>query len=208
MLSDPTLIAPFLLAIVFVELTPGPNMAWLALLAASYGRAAGFAAVVGVTLGLSVYMFAAVAGLTEVLLRNASIYQALRWAGVAFLLFLAWEAWRGHGGAAANTMYASLHGAFWRGLIANILNPKAALFYVILLPAYIVPQAAPEWRQALFLGGAHIFVSILVHASIVGAAARAQPLIAALIGEQGRWIRAGMAAALVLIAAWTAWQTR
>lgn len=207
-LLDPSLLAPFLLAVALVELTPGPNMAWLAVLAAAQGRAAGFAAVVGITLGLSIYMVAAVAGLTEVLLQNGAVYQTLRWAGVVFLLFLAWEAWRGQGGPGANTIDTSIQSAFWRGLAANLLNAKAALFYVVLLPTYMTDGATPQWQQAVTLGSLHIAVSILVHSAIVVAAAQAQTLLTALMDERGRWIRGAMAGAIVLIAMWTAWVTR
>lgn len=196
------------MAVALVELTPGPNMAWLAVLAAARGRAAGMAAVAGVTLGLSIYMVAAVAGLTEVLLRSDAVYQTLRWAGVAFLIFLAWEAWRGQGGAGANVVQLSLQSAFWRGLAANLLNPKAALFYVVLLPTYMTIGEIPQWRQALLLGALHIMVSVVVHLAIVVMAAHAQRALDALMDERGKWIRGAMACAIILIAIWTAWLTR
>src|SRR5690606_24551245 len=80
--------------VLLVELTPGPNMGSLAALSASQGRTAGFRAVAGVTLGLAFYMLLAVLGVAEILAAAPLVYGALRWAGVAYLLYLAWEAWR------------------------------------------------------------------------------------------------------------------
>ncbi len=62
---DPAVIGPFLLAVALIELTPGPNMGWLALVSVARGRLAGFAAVAGVTLGLAIWMVAAAFGLTQ-----------------------------------------------------------------------------------------------------------------------------------------------
>ena len=84
----------FAFAAVLVELTPGPNMAWLALLAATEGRARGFAAVAGVALGLGLMGAAAALGLAALVQTQPQVYQALRWAGMLYLLWLALEAWR------------------------------------------------------------------------------------------------------------------
>jgi threonine/homoserine/homoserine lactone efflux protein len=64
---EPTALAPFLVAVLFIELTPGPNMGYLAALSASQGRAAGFKAVLGVTAGLALYMLLAVLGVAEII---------------------------------------------------------------------------------------------------------------------------------------------
>ncbi|MCQ4062145.1 LysE family translocator, partial [Klebsiella pneumoniae] len=91
------------------------------------GRIAGLAAVAGVTLGLTVWMLAAVAGLTQALLRAPALYQGIRWAGVAFLLWLAWEAWRVPPDRSAPVTAETRRGLFLRGLTGNLLNPKAAV---------------------------------------------------------------------------------
>jgi threonine/homoserine/homoserine lactone efflux protein len=84
---------PFLLTSLVVELTPGPNMAYLAILTAREGRHAGFAAVLGITLGLLVAGFVASAGLAAIILETRWLYEALRWAGILYLLWLAWQGW-------------------------------------------------------------------------------------------------------------------
>ena len=86
-----TLLA-FILTCLVIELTPGPNMAYLALLSASIGRRAGFAATLGVALGLLIVGLAAALGLAAVIANSRLLYEALRWAGVLYLFWLAWEA--------------------------------------------------------------------------------------------------------------------
>ena len=164
---DPGAIAPFLAAIVLIELTPGPNMGYLAGLSAVEGRRAGLVTIAGITAGLLAYMLASVAGLTEILRLNRPLYEVLRWAGVVYILWLAFDAWRGE----KQTDWRGEDGRAWvhfrRGLLANLLNPKAALFYVTLLPGFIQTGHASPTMQALILGGTHILVSIVVHGAIV-----------------------------------------
>ncbi len=205
---DPGVIIPFLVAVALIELTPGPNMGWLALVSLARGRLAGFAAVAGVTAGLAAWMLAAAFGLTQVLLMWPPLYQLIRWAGVIFLLWLAWEAWRGDGDPAAGDGddHRTIRGLFLRGLTGNLLNPKAAVFYVALLPTFMRPDHGSPLVQALTLGGLHLLVAVAVHAMIVLGAARAGGMV--LTRMQGPALRALMAGGLVAVALWMAWQTR
>ena len=85
----------FAVTCLLLELTPGPNKAYLALLSAGKGRRAGFAATLGVALGLLVVGLAAALGLTALIASSRTLYEALRWGGVLYLLWLAYEGWRG-----------------------------------------------------------------------------------------------------------------
>lgn len=204
---DPAILASFLVAVALIEATPGPNMGYLAALSAASGRAAGMRAVLGVTLGLSIYMLAAVLGVAELIAQAPLAYQGLRWAGVLFLLYLAWQAWRGTDEVLPGQVSKERdHAPFWRGLIANLLNPKALVFYVALLPGFVAPERAPYWVQALILGGGHILISVIVHSGIVLVAAHAGTLLA----QQGRMraVRRVLAVGIALIALWLAWDTR
>lgn len=204
---DPSVILPFLAAVALMELTPGPNMGWLAIVSLSQGRKAGLAAVAGITLGLTLWMVAAAFGLTEVVLVRPALYQAIRWAGVAFLLWLAWDAWCSTGdGADSAPIETRRRALFRRGLIGNLLNPKAALLYVVLLPGFIRPAQGPLLAQALTLGSLHVVVSVIVHSVIVLTAARAGGAL--LTRAQAPGLRAAMALGLVAVAVWTAWETR
>ncbi|MEZ5799562.1 MAG: LysE family translocator [Nitratireductor sp.] len=127
-------------------MTPGPNMTYLAIVAAGEGRRYGFMSVAGVALGLGLIGIAAALGITAVLQNSVLAWEILRWAGVLYLLWLAWEGWRGD-----NETVVGNHGQnrgwlhFRRGLVTNLLNPKAAIFYVAVLPAFL-PQIRP-WRR-------------------------------------------------------------
>ena len=204
---DPGMIVPFLAAIILIELTPGPNMAYLAALSAAHGRRAGLIAVAGVTCGLATYMLAAVFGLTEVFRLHRPLYELLRWAGVAYLLWMAWDAWRSAGEAeTADALTPARWVLFRRGLLANLLNPKAALFYVTLLPGFIKNDHAPPTTQALILGSIHVAISIVIHGAIVLGADRAASLL-----DRARsqvWISRGLGVALAVVAVWMVWETR
>lgn len=125
----PTVLS-FAFASLIIELTPGPNMTYLALVAASDGRRAGFATVAGVALGLATIGLAAAFGVAQLVSASPIAYEILRWAGVLFLLYLAWDGWRGEGDVVA--VASNSDGRYFRrGLITNLLNPKAAVFYVV-----------------------------------------------------------------------------
>tara|TARA_R110000803_G_scaffold29237_1_gene66932 strand:+ start:999 stop:1619 length:621 start_codon:yes stop_codon:yes gene_type:complete len=188
----------FLIAMAAVELTPGPNMGWLAALSAKSGRRADMMAVAGVTLGLFVQLVAAATGLSALLGQSPILYESLRWAGVAFMLYLAWEAYSDMGSASA--LRNDGREGFRRGLVANLLNPKALVFYLVIVGQFADPTAGPVWIQIVILGLIHLTVAILVHVSIV--------LMGASLGAAfERWrtslpARIGFALALVAIAIW------
>lgn len=204
---DPGVFVPFLVAVALIELTPGPNMGWLALVSAARGRLAGFAAVAGATVGLAVWMLAAAFGLTELFALWPALFQGLRWAGVAFMLWLAWEAWREPvTGDQLPPDERTLRGLFVRGVTGNLLNPKAAVFYVALLPTFMRPDHSAPLVQALTLGSLHLAVAVFVHSLIVLGGAGAASVIHRRI--QGTALRAVMAGGLVIVALWLGWQTR
>lgn len=200
-------LAAFALTSLLIELTPGPNMAYLALLSLSRGRRAGFAATAGVALGLALLGIAAALGLAALISSSPALYQVLRWAGVAYMLWLAWEAWHDGGIDEFDGAQSADNGAgyFARGLISNLLNPKAALFYVAVLPAYIDPDQSVI-RQSIVLSLIYVLVATLVHGAIVMLAGTARPIIQR--AEGSRVMKAVFAALLVGVAVWLAFSTR
>jgi threonine/homoserine/homoserine lactone efflux protein len=190
----------FALASLIIELTPGPNMAWLALLSLERGRLAGFTAVAGVALGLLILGLGAGFGLGTLIAETPWLYQVLRWGGIAFLLYLAWDGYREtQKPAQAMGGNGRLIESFWRGLVSNLLNPKAALFYISVLPNFIDP-AASRGPQALSLTIIYVAIATAVHAGIAMAASLIQPLFAA--NRLRRWFGVFAAVVLVAIAAW------
>ena len=162
--------AAFLIAMAAVELTPGPNMGWLAALSAQQGRAAGMRAVAGITLGLAAQLVAAATGLSALLAGMPMLYDTLRWAGVAFMVYLAVEAWRDTG--SVSPLNRSKAAGFWRGLAANLLNPKALVFYLVVVGQFASDTAGPIWLQIVALGVIHLVVATTIHTSIVLAGSR------------------------------------
>ena len=193
---------------VLIELTPGPNMGYLAIVGSRWGRGAGLATIVGVTTAFALYLLAATVGLTNILLLIPSLYQALQWAGIGYIAWLAVDTWRATSGAdadgSAGERPAIRH--FFRGLVANLLNPKAAVFYIALLPGFTNPRLGHLTQQVLWLGGIHILTSVLVHTVIVLTAAQAETALSG--GKAGaRRLQRGFAIALGGVAAWLAWET-
>lgn len=161
-----TALLTFAFTVLVIELTPGPNMAWLAVLSASEGRRAGFAAVAGVALGLATIGAAAALGLGAVIERFDWLYESLRWGGVAFLLYLAWEGWHDADGAPAINANQGLGPYFARGFLINALNPKAALFYIAVFPQFLDP-ARPVAMQAALLAAISVSIATAIHVAIV-----------------------------------------
>lgn len=198
-------LAAFVFTCVAIELTPGPNMAYLAVLGAERGRLAGLYAVAGVALGLALLGVLAVLGVGEAIAAQPALYEALRWAGVAYLLYLAVDAWRDAQRPLENVALETLGWrSFRRGLISNLLNPKAALFYITVLPSFMMAGQSAVAQTAM-LGAIYVAVATVVHATVVVLAGSVQPL---LTGAKSRRIMGGVFAALLVgVAAWVALST-
>jgi threonine/homoserine/homoserine lactone efflux protein len=189
-----------------IEITPGPNMAYLAALSLARGWRAGFAAVAGVALGLSVYGVAASLGVATVIENSKFLYETLRWVGVAYLLWLAFDAWRTAGDMeAASARGGDEASAFRRGLITNLLNPKAAVFYVAVLPEFVTPGAGKIALQTLTLSAIYVTVATVLHVFIVLLASRMRVLL----GDPNTvtTFRRVLAVMLAGVAIWLAWST-
>lgn len=186
----------FVLTAFLIELTPGPNMAWLAALTLSEGRRIGFSAVAGVSLGLSVVGLLSVFGLAAAITSIPYAYDALRYAGALFLLYLAWEGWHGDGEQAPMSDGA----AFGRALLTNLLNPKAAVFYIAVLPLFITIAEDRVIAQSVILVAIYVAVATAVHASIVVFAAALRPYLVE--GPHEQLVRRVLALSLALVALW------
>lgn len=200
---DLSVLASFLLTSFLIELTPGPNMTYLALVSANDGCKAGFATVFGVALGLAIIGLIAAFGVAEAIQASPLLYQMLRWAGVLFLLYLAWEGWtQGTDVVAQAETDGRTH--FVRGLVTNLLNPKAATFYVAVLPTFIA-EGRPALPQTITLTLAYVAVATLVHAASVTLAGTLEPFIND--PKRERLARRILSALLALVAIWFAWTT-
>ena len=206
MMAPASLLA-FALTCAIVEITPGPNMAWLAALSLSRGWRVGLAAVAGVALGLSAYGIAAALGVAAAIENSAFLYETLRWGGVAYLLWLAWDAWSTAGDIAreSDSTDHARRSAFRRGLITNLLNPKAAVFYIAVLPEFVTPQAGSIVAQTLTLSALYVAIATAIHALIVISASRLRSLVND--PARLRTVRRALAIALAAVGIWLAWST-
>jgi threonine/homoserine/homoserine lactone efflux protein len=199
--SIPAAVWEFALAALIIELTPGPNMTYLAIVSVSSGWRAGFATVAGVALGLAVVGAVAAFGVAAIIQSSDTLYEALRWAGVIYLLWLAYEGWRGE---EANTGQLDGTRNFMRGLVTNLLNPKAAVFYVAVLPNFI-DAAKSVLAQTLILSAVYVTIATVVHGLIVLLGGSLAPLLTNPAHET--LIRRILSALLALVAGWFAWST-
>lgn len=193
----------FALTSVIIELTPGPNMTYLALVSAQDGRRAGFATVAGVALGLAVIGVIAAFGVAELVQSSHLLYDGLRWAGVLFLLFLAWEGWTGGTDVVASEAQSRSR-YFMRGLVTNLLNPKAAVFYIAVLPTFI-DTARPVLPQTVSLTVIYVLVATLIHAAIVVLAGALEPFLND--PRREKIARRLLSALLACVAIWFGWST-
>ncbi|AOK43523.1 LysE family translocator [Burkholderia vietnamiensis] len=164
----PTLIA-FGLVSLGMALTPGPNMLYLISRSICQGRRAGLVSLGGVALGFVFYMFCAAFGITALLLTVPYAYDALRFCGAAYLLYLAWQALR-PGGRSAFEVRQLPHDSgarlFAMGFVTNLANPKITVMYLSLLPQFISPAYGSVLAQSLALGCVQIAVSVSINALI------------------------------------------
>ncbi len=167
-------------------LTPGPNMIYLISRSIGQGRTAGLISLAGTGLGFVVYLAVATAGLAVVFVAVPWLFMGFKAAGALYLGYLAFQALRPGGRGlfeTADLPRDSNAKLFRMGLVTNLLNPKAAIMYLALIPQFIDPARGHATAQGLLLGGVQIAVSMLVNAAIVVAAGA----LAALIARRPSW---------------------
>lgn len=174
-------------AALLMVLTPGPNMIYLISRSICQGRKAGVISLLGVILGFLVHMFAAALGITALFLAIPVAYDLLKWAGAAYLLYLAWQAVRP--GARSPFEARQLPAdppsrLLLMGFLTNVLNPKIAVFYLSIFPQFVSPEHGSVFQQSILLGLTQISVSFTVNLLI---ALFAGSLSAWLVGRP-RWL--------------------
>ena len=156
----------FAAACLVMVLTPGPNMIYLISRSICQGRKAGVTSLLGVVAGFFVHMLAAAIGLTAVFLAVPLAYEALKWAGALYLLWMAWQAVR-PGSRSPFEARELLPDAPSRlvlmGFLTSVLNPKVAMFYLSIFPQFISPEHGSLFIQSILLGLTQISVSFTVN---------------------------------------------
>lgn len=167
---ESTTLITFFGACILLYLVPGADMMFTIASGAAGGPKAGVAAAAGISVGVLVHVIAAAAGLGALIIAYPEAYDAIRYIGAAYLLFLAVQMWRAEPEAGEQQGARRIRRAFTRGFVTNILNPKVALFVVAFLPQFTDPAIGQIWMQILWLGLILAFGGILSDGAI-GAAA-------------------------------------
>ena len=186
----------FVIAVLILEATPGVNMAWLAGLSLTKGRRAGLAATAGIAIGLMLNAMLAAAGLAELMRAHPELEVWLRRAGAVLMLVLAWRTWIDK--STHPTPHDERNG-FTAGLLLNTVNPKAFVFFLVVVPPFL-SGGALQLRQAFALGLTSVVIATAVHLFIVLSAARAHAWLSD--AASTRWVRRVMAMVMIGVAVW------
>ena len=177
---DSTALLLFISASLLLALAPGPDIIFVLTQSAIKGRIVGLVVTLGLCTGLIFHTSAVALGVAAVFQASATAFNLLKFAGAAYLLYLAWSAFR----AGAESLEGraerelSLFRYYVRGVIMNVTNPKVSIFFLAFLPQFTHPQRGHLPLQMLVLGGLFILSTLLVFGSI--------SLVAALLGQ---WLK-------------------
>ncbi|GAA3653682.1 LysE family translocator [Nonomuraea antimicrobica] len=156
-------------------LIPGPNHLYITARGIAQGRAAGLASALGVETGTLVHIAAAAAGLSYVIKQSATLFAIVKWAGVAYLVYLGIRAFTGKDAEPGRPEPQPLGKVFLEGVLVNVLNPKVALFFLAFLPQFVRPDAGSPALQVAVFGLTLLLlglVSDLVYAVTAGTLGR------------------------------------
>lgn len=144
----------FLLTALVVVIAPGTGVIYTLALGLGQGRRAAFWASVGCTIGIVPHLAAATLGLAAILHTSALLFNIVKFAGVAYLLYLAWGSLRSDGALAISSEKSSEAG--WRiarrGALINILNPKLSIFFLALMPPFLSGNPATATMEMSMMG--------------------------------------------------------
>lgn len=172
----------FILAGLLLNITPGPDMLYIAGRTASQGFRSGLAAVMGINAGCLVHTFAAAIGLSAILTTSAEAFFVVKLVGAAYLVYVGISLLlqKQPDGAAldiSSTLPSkTTRQAFWQGFLTNVLNPKVALFFLAFLPQFISADSTTKPVAFVILGIIFIFNSLFVTISFAALVAQASDL--------------------------------
>ncbi len=194
--------AHFLLTALIVVAAPGTGVIYTLALGLGSGRRAAIWAATGCTLGIVPHLAAATLGLTAVLHSSALLFQVVKFAGVGYLLYLAWQALRSDGALSVSATCIPDPGPriALRGALINILNPKLSLFFLALLPPFLSGDPASATAEMILLGLVFMAMTwaVFVLYGLFAATARTYLLTSQ---TTLRWMNRGFAAVFAALAA-------
>lgn len=154
----------FLLTSLVVVLIPGTGVLYTVATGLFIGKRASLAAAVGCTLGIVPSLLASVFGLAAIFHASAMAFQVVKYAGAAYLLYLAWVMWRSSSPLALNShqQQTKLRAIAFKGFLINILNPKLSIFFLAFLPQFVSPQVVEPLSSMLVLGVIFMMMTLVV----------------------------------------------
>ncbi|MHA1600098.1 MAG: LysE family translocator, partial [Alphaproteobacteria bacterium] len=172
LMYDTTHWLTFLVAAMLLNLSPGPDIAFIIGHTLKNGRRAGIVAMLGIWLGAFAHVVFAVAGLSAILMTSATAFTVLKYIGAAYLVWLGIQAIRGAAGASQalrdkSPSETSLARIFRQGFLIDLLNPKVAVFFLAFLPQFVVAGAGPVSLQLFVHGTLIIVVAALIEPPLV-----------------------------------------
>ena len=191
----------FLITAIVVVLAPGTGVIYTLATGLGQGRRAALWAAAGCTLGIVPALGAAVLGVAAVLHASALLFQIVKFAGVAYLLWLAWQALKEGGALAVQSERAPQPGwrVAWRGMLINVLNPKLTIFFLALLPPFLSGNPASVTREMLGMGAVFMALTFVVFVGYGMFAAQARSVI---LGNARlmKWVNRSFAAIFAALA--------
>ena len=166
-MPEPSTIAVFSVAALVLLITPGPAVLYIVARSIDQGRVAGVVSVLGIGLGTMVHVVAASVGLSALLLSSSTAFNAVKYLGAAYLIYLGVRKLmeRDRDAVAVQAEAQPLSRTFTQGIVVNVLNPKLALFFFAFLPQFVDPALGPVARQTFFLGTLFVVLGIVSDSS-------------------------------------------
>ena len=154
----------FLVTCLIVVLIPGTGVIFTVSTGLTAGKRASVFAALGCTAGIILHLLASILGLSALLHTSALAFEVLKYAGVAYLLYLAYATWRDRSAFAMNDtpIVATLRSLIIRGFLLNILNPKLTIFFLAFLPQFVTPGSTAPALQMLVLSGVFMAMTFAV----------------------------------------------
>lgn len=186
----PSNLIAFSLAALVLLIIPGPGVMYVVARSLGQGRRAGLVSALGLSTGVLVHVFAAVAGLSAILMTSATAFGVVKLLGAAYLIYLGIETLRSSPSAEAieTVQPRSMRRLFKDGVVVSALNPKIAVFFLAFLPQFTDPTRGPVWAQALFLGILYAIMAVVTDSGYALLAGSLRPLLTRRAGA-GRWLR-------------------
>ncbi|GAB3339387.1 LysE family translocator [Chromohalobacter beijerinckii] len=200
----------FLSAAVLLNLSPGPDIAFMLGQTLRSGRRHGFAAMLGGWSGTALHVAMAAAGLSAILATSALAFSVIKWVGAAYLIWLGVKMLLSKGDSFVSNSGrhdVKAQSVYWQGVLVSALNPKVAIFFLAFLPQFVVAGAGPVGAQLFLHGSLIIVVAAFIEPPLVmmgaklGAFLKASPRV-------GMWMDRGLGAMFVALGARLAASTR